>query len=567
MNSPFKFRPPGIAKRGVVLTLAVVGVLAATGLAILSGARLIDGTGSRANTLLFAVSISLLSGAAIYIFRKRLLVLAEAVVALASAFYAAVSGTALVMGEHDGALQPLLFAASATVAGVSFLRFKRYAVPRLSALIAQAASRAKSGALAACSSLNVRFSQAVAAARARALRLATGLTARWRPKPGQAEGEAVAMEAVAVGGGLDQVAPAPITAGLKRQERKEKQPAEPGASSLSLRAALRLLGVIALVAAFCYGAISLQHVLAHAQSGDNITAHLVVIGISTAILMCGLLLALQATIKRLGGWLLSLVVAALGFPVTYIRTKIWWVFFALTASVFVYSIVALSGASINQAGLYQNMLFLSGAFLLVGGAYQLHRYKWGDILTMLILLPLLPFGIHLLSYTTPQVQEFNAWVDMKNDSQGKKDLEGQMRHLESSIESGEQERLRGPLWRLIYPEPPIALSARAQFQKANVFVQMPNKGKEAFKGYQASGKLNPGHMYSGISAEEAARLADYARDNRRNLEKLIRSGQDGGMGTPNQPGQPGQQGQQQQEQRDKGRQPQPGSGRYPDNIL
>jgi hypothetical protein len=309
-----------------------------------------------------------------------------------------------------------------------------------------------------------------------------------------------------------------------------------------------------------------------AVSGYNAVERLIagdgsklVVGALAGALLVGLGVAGRRWLSSLGGGFVAVVAGLLGFPVTFIRQQWWWVYFGVTGGACAFACYQLSGQV--SGNLYQNVLYVSGALLAAGLVYHLHRHKWGDAIALLLLVPLAPVGVYLLTFNTAQVEKYNEFIALKQDSEGRKDLEGHVKLLEASQQAFERERQRGQLYKLIFGEPPTALAARVEFQRGNAFAQMPNKGKETHEAYEKSLGLNPGHMFNGLADSERSLRYDDALNVQRNLEKIIRTGQDGGRGTPNQPGQPGQQGQQPQDKRDPGRQPRPGSGRHPDNIL
>lgn len=195
------------------------------------------------------------------------------------------------------------------------------------------------------------------------------------------------------------------------------------------------------------------------------------------------------------------------------------------------------------------------------------RQRWAEALAVVAVLPLLALGIYLLSFNSAQLELYNQAVQSKQTEAGQKDLPAQTKLLEASLAAHEQAEQRNRVRRLVFGEPALDIAARSYFHKAIVLVQTPNKGKEAFEATRLSLTLNPGNMYSGLTPDEMALWKNDSDQARRLLEKLIRSGQDGGRGKANQPGRPGEQGQEPGDRRDPGKEPKPGSGRQPNNIL
>jgi hypothetical protein len=262
--------------------------------------------------------------------------------------------------------------------------------------------------------------------------------------------------------------------------------------------------------------------------------------------------------------ILSLSLRLLAFPVVYVRDQSLWFYFAITGGGMVVGLYKLASAPIVP-NLYLYLALGCAAPFVAGLLYHLVRHRLAEVMAVSAVLPLLAGGIYLLVAPTPKEDSYNQVMQMKTTEEGKKDLPTQAKLLDVFLNASAQDYGRSRLSQLVLGEPSLDLAARAYFHKAVVLVQMPNKGKEAFDEVSKSLALNPGNMYSGLTADEAALWKNDSDQARRLLEKLIRSGQDGGKGRPNQPGNPGEKGPPQPDRRDPSRQP--GSGRSPNNIL
>lgn len=251
----------------------------------------------------------------------------------------------------------------------------------------------------------------------------------------------------------------------------------------------------------------------------------------------------------------------LAFPVIYVRDKAWQSYFALVAAVLAYALLTLS---VSQGSTF-TLILLAGSVVaaVAGGLYHLLRHRWAGAIGLTIAALMIVVGVVLLKHDAPQVSFHNAAME----ANAAHEWAAQNQLLEGSLAAYERDLRRNQLWQLIFPHPPSDVAALAHFHKANGLLQTPGKGKDAYSELCKSLMRNPGNRYIGLTAEEAAKREDDARHAQRNLEKLIRSGQDGGKGQPN-----GKQGQgdgkpQPGQKRDPGKEPQPSSGRAPRNSL
>lgn len=261
---------------------------------------------------------------------------------------------------------------------------------------------------------------------------------------------------------------------------------------------------------------------------------------------------------------LGLALRLLAFPVIYIRDQAVWFYFAITGGGAALGLYKLASSPI-VSDLYLYLGLGCFAAVVAGLLYHLVRHRWAERIAVVAVLPLLAGGVYLLTAPTPKEDSYNQVMAMKTTEEGKKDLVMQAKLLDMSLNASAQEYGRSRLRQLVFGEPQVDLAARAYFHKAVALLQMPNKGKEAFEEVTKSLALNPGNMYSGLTPDEVALWKNDSDQARRLLEKLIRSGQDGGKGRPNQPGNPGEKGPPQPDRRDPSRQP--GTGRSPNNIL
>lgn len=199
------------------------------------------------------------------------------------------------------------------------------------------------------------------------------------------------------------------------------------------------------------------------------------------------------------------------------------------------------------------------------GVYHLLHHRWASHFGLGVAVLLVAAGVALLNTNTQQI----AAYDRAMIANAQQDWEQQNTLLDASLNGYERDRRQGPLATLLFPTPSAEVAALAHFHKANGFLQLPGKGKEAYIELCKSLIRNPGNRYIGLTPEDAARREDNARHTQRNIEKLMRSGQDGGAGRPNGKqgqGQP-QQGKGKQPSRDPGKEPQPGNGRQPRDVL
>jgi hypothetical protein len=262
-----------------------------------------------------------------------------------------------------------------------------------------------------------------------------------------------------------------------------------------------------------------------------------------------------ATASVLGG-----LARVLAFPVIYIKEQYWACYFGVFAVALAYALYTL----VTNAGTTFTLLLLtgSGVAVLAGAVYHLVRHQWAGWMALSASAVMIALGVGLLHGTSDHVASYNGAMAANAEHQ----WELQNKLLDRSISSYEGELRANQLWKLVFPEPDCAVAARAHFHKANGLLQSPNKGKEAYLELCKSLMRNSGNRYFGLTVEQAARREDDARHAQRNLEKLIRTGQDGGAGQPN-----GKQGQGQGEKpgpkRDPGKEPQPSSGREPRNSL
>lgn len=200
------------------------------------------------------------------------------------------------------------------------------------------------------------------------------------------------------------------------------------------------------------------------------------------------------------------------------------------------------------------------------GVYHLLHHRWASHFGLAVAVLLVAAGVGLLRTNT---QQFAAY-DRAMIANAQQDWDQQNKLLDASLNGYERDRRQGPLAKLLFPAPSAEVAALAHFHKANGFLQMPGKGKEAYIELCKSLMRNPGNRYIGLTPADAASREDNARHAQRNIEKLMRSGQDGGAGRPNGKqgqGQPQQGNKGKQPSRDPGKEPQPGNGRQPRDVL
>jgi hypothetical protein len=278
-------------------------------------------------------------------------------------------------------------------------------------------------------------------------------------------------------------------------------------------------------------------------------------------LVAGTTLVLRKHVPAIGRAVLAALAHLLGFPVMYVRDNIWPVYFSTVAAGLAYSLGAFW---FNAGGTVT--VWVLGASLFgaaAGGLYHLLRHKWAGYIGLGIASAMILLGAALLYSDSQQVAAYNYGMQ----ANAVHDWEAQNKLLEASVSGYERARRQNQLWELLFPTPQTDLAALAHFHKANGLLQSPSKGKEAYNELCKSLMRNPGNRYIGLTPEEAAVREDNARHAQRNIEKLMRTGQDGGAGQPNGKQGQGQPQQGKQPSRDPGKEPQPSSGRHPRDVL
>lgn len=270
--------------------------------------------------------------------------------------------------------------------------------------------------------------------------------------------------------------------------------------------------------------------------------------------------AVRHVLKRLAAGGAGLLIDQLRFPMAQVRDQVWGAAAVLSGAGLLYVLYQLA---VSRAGQLEFVILgVALTVLVVSGLVKLLTHRLAGVLSIGVGLVLLASGILLLHQRSQQVDAYNRAMDAIQEG----DYANELKHLDESLAAYERDRMRSQLARLVMPEPPSYLAARAHFHKGNLYAQTPNKGRQAYEELAKSLAINPGNHIIGLTAQDAVIFELDARRAQRNLEKLIKSGQSGGQGMPH--GKQGQ-GQQQQpgEKRDPGRDPAPGAGRMPRNIL
>lgn len=260
---------------------------------------------------------------------------------------------------------------------------------------------------------------------------------------------------------------------------------------------------------------------------------------------------------------LGAVAHVLGFPVVYVRENLWPTYFTVTSI----TLVGTLGAFYLNLGNSFTLVLLAVALAAAaaGVLYHVIQSRFAGYIGLAFAAAMVATGVVLLQSDAQQTAAYNVAMQ----ANAVHDWDAQNKLLEASIGGYERSLRNGQLAELLFPTPQTDLAALAHFHKANGLLQTPGKGKEAYIEYCKSLYRNPGNRYLGLSPEEAARRYDNALHTQRNIEKLMRSGQDGGAGQPN--GKQGQgkpqDGKGKQPSRDPGKEPQPSNGRHPRDVL
>jgi hypothetical protein len=242
---------------------------------------------------------------------------------------------------------------------------------------------------------------------------------------------------------------------------------------------------------------------------------------------------------------------------------VWPTYFGVSAATIAATLTAFYFNVGNNLTLALLVVALTAAT--AGALYHVIQNRFSGYIGLGVAAAMIATGVALLRFDAPQTAAYN--VAMQANAEHSWDAQNKL--LDASVGGYERELRRGQLWDLLFPSPRTDLAALAHFHKANGLLQTPGKGKEAYIEYCKSLYRNPGNRYIGLKPEDAARRHDNALHTQRNIEKLMRSGQDGGAGQPN--GKQGQgkpqDGKGKQPSRDPGKEPQPSNGRHPRDVL
>lgn len=311
------------------------------------------------------------------------------------------------------------------------------------------------------------------------------------------------------------------------------------------------------------GSVLVYHagLLALGLLGSDWSSRLLLHALLWAVL--GVALVWRRRVPPFARGVLRLVASLLGFPVMYVRDNVWPTFFTVAGL----TIVGTLGAFYFNVGNSVLLTLLAMALTAtIGGVlYHVVQHRFAGYIGLGVAAAMIATGVFLLRFDAPQTAAYN--VAMQANAVHNWDAQNKL--LEASIGGYERGLRSGQLSELLFPTPQTDLAALAHFHKANGLLQTPGKGKEAYMEYCKSLFRNPGNRYIGLSPEDAARRFDNALHTQRNIEKLMRSGQDGGAGQPN--GKQGQgkpqDGKGKQPSRDPGKEPQPSNGRHPRDVL
>ncbi|MBX9673679.1 MAG: hypothetical protein K2X70_09570 [Candidatus Obscuribacterales bacterium] len=135
------------------------------------------------------------------------------------------------------------------------------------------------------------------------------------------------------------------------------------------------------------------------------------------------------------------------------------------------------------------------------------------ILTVLVGIASIAFGLHLYSWRDAQVEFYNRGLVAYRTG----DVQQAIKFFDQSL-SVYKSRVNREGWqeRVLYPAPDRGMAAQAAFHKAKALLYA-RQAKPAVQAFQESLELNPGNLYQGrglsqrevLEAEETAKIVKY----------------------------------------------------------